>query len=120
MRRIWAVVFATALVIWPWPLGAGQFIARQVRCLNVAGGASLLPASQVPRRSVRIINLGGTEAVFIGPQDGSLSATTGWPLHGTAFMDQTHALVLVNTRAGLNCLAASADTSIVGILEETD
>ena len=120
MQRIVAGLLLAALLVWPWAVGAGQFIARQVRCLNVAGGASLLPASQVPRRSVRIINLGGTEAVFIGPQDGSLSATTGWPLHGTAFMNQTHALVLVNTRAGLNCLAASADTSIVGVLEETD
>ena len=119
MRRVVAGGLVVLLLV-ASPSVAGQFVSRQVRCDNTAGGKSLLPASGVARRSVRILNLGGTETVFVGPQDGTLSATTGWPLHVTTLMNQTHALVLFNTKAGLNCIAASPDSSVVGILEETD
>lgn len=120
MRRMRAGLLAALLVLGaglaPWGEAATRaYVARIVRCTNAAGGASLF--SSGPRRAqVRIMNL-GTATIFVGQQDGTLSTTTGWPIHATSLAAN---IVLTNSTAGMNCVTADADSVEVGVLEEIE
>ena len=121
MRRLLAAGLLAAGLWAAFPAwGAGPvrlYQAKVARCTNAAGGAALFSAG--PRRSqVRILNLGNA-TVWVGQQDGSLTTTTGWPIHaGVIFGGQAHALTLASTQAGLNCVVADTNSIEVGVLEE--
>ena len=111
-----------ALLLWAavpaWAAGPVRvYQAKVARCTNAAGGAALF-SSGVRRAQVRIQNLGNA-TVWVGQQDGTLTTTTGWPLHALS-TSGSHALALTNTSAGLNCVTDSTNSIQVGVLEELE
>ena len=99
-----------------WAEGATRlYRANVIRCTNASGGVSLFPGG--PRRAqVRLMNL-GTSTVWVGQQDGTLTTTTGWPIHVGALAGN---IVLQDTAAGMNCLTADTDSVTVGVMEELE
>ena len=120
MGRLFAAICAAVLLAsWPaWGAGPTRlYQAKVARCTNAAGGAALFSAG--PRRAqVRIQNLGNA-TVWVGQQDGTLTTTTGWPLHALS-TSGSHALALTNTSAGLNCVTDSVNSVEIGVLEEIE
>lgn len=115
MRRIQAILLVI-LLLGMTTAGAAAtrlYLTRTVRCNETA--RSLF--SSGPRRiQVRIMNL-GTSTVFVGSVDGSLSPTTGWPIHATSL---AATITLRDTTAGMNCMTADTDSVEVSVLEELE
>ena len=122
MRRLLAAGLVAAglwAVVPAWGAGPVRlYQAKVVRCTNAAGGAALFSAG-VRRAQVRVQNLGNA-TVWVGQQDGTLSTTTGWPIHAASQIQQSHALSLMNTSAGLNCVTDSTNSIEIGVLEEIE
>lgn len=123
MRRILAagLIAAGLWAAFPaWAAGPVRlYQAKVARCTNAAGGSALF-SSGVRRAQVRVMNLGNA-TVWVGQQDGTLTTTSGWPLHAASIMaGQAHALSLTNTSAGLNCVTDSENTIQIGVLEEIE
>lgn len=116
MRRAQAVILAVLLVLGTAFGGMAAtrlYLTRVVRCNETA--RSLFSGG--PRRiQVRIMNL-GTATVFVGATDGSLSPTTGWPIHATSL---AATITLRDTTAGMNCMTADTDSVAVSVLEELE
>ena len=122
MRRLLAAGLVAAGLWAAFPAwGAGPvrlYRAKVVRCTNAAGGAALF-SSGVRRAQVRVQNLGNA-TIWVGQQDGTLTTTNGWPLHAASQIQQSHALALANTSAGLNCVTDSTNSVLIGVLEEIE
>ena len=121
MKRFLAAFTLAFLVVAPAVWAAGPvrlYLSRVVRCTNAAGGAALF-SSGVRRAQVRVQNLGNATA-WVGQQDGTLTTATGWPLHAASQIQQSHALTLANTSAGLNCVTDSTNSVLIGVLEEIE
>ena len=122
-RRLLAGLVA-ALALWAvgptWAAGPVRlYQAKIARCTNAAGGAALF-SSGARRAQVRVQNLGNA-TVWVGQQDGTLSTTTGWPIHAASISaSAAHVLVLTGTAAGLNCVTDSANSIEIGVLEEIE
>lgn len=114
MRRAQAVIGAVLLVLgtaFGSVAATRIYLTRVVRCNETA--RSLFSAG--PKRiQIRLMNL-GTATVFVGAADGSLSPTTGWPIHAGALAGN---VTLLQTTAGMNCVTADVDSVQVGVLEE--
>ena len=120
MKRVLAAAALIFLVMAPSVWAAGPvrlYQAKVARCTDAAGGAALF-SSGVRRAQVRIQNLGNA-TVWVGQQDGTLTTTTGWPLHALS-TSGSHALALTNTSAGLNCVTDSTNSIQIGVLEELE
>ena len=94
-----------------------QYRTRVVRC---GAAAAALFSSGVRRSQVRVMNLGNA-TVFVGETGGTLTTANGWPLHAASIMaGQAHALALVDTQAGMDCITADTNSVQVGVLEELE
>ena len=124
MKRLAATVAIVLLLGGAWTLAwaAGPvrlYRANVARCTNAAGGAALF-SSGVRRAQVRVQNLGNA-TVWVGQQDGTLSTTTGWPIHAASIaLSAAHVLVLTGTAAGLNCVTDTVNSVEIGVLEEIE
>ena len=119
MRRLlaWACALLLLGTTAAWAAGPVRlYLARDVRCIDTQ--RSLFSAG--PRRAlVRVMNI-GTATVFVGQVDGTLTTANGYPIHaGSLLAGTVHALVLLNTSAGMNCVTG-ADTVNVRVLEEIE
>ena len=112
------LVLGLFLPLAAWGAGVRLYQAKVARCTNAGGGAALFSAG-VRRAQVRVLNLGNA-TIWVGPQDGTLTTATGWPIHAASQVQQAHALALTNTSAGLNCVTADTNSVEVGVLEEIE